>query len=299
MIVVLKQIREYSWVKGINKYRNCHEDLAPYLTRTGRIYTGLTKEDETRLGDLLGLDLKPTSKFWEDFFVRVGVKDVYLNTEDPMDEMRYLFLKNHKRVKASIFENKASANYVLVNKDEEAKKLNMYSRLKREAAKAFDVLSPDDMRKCLRLFGHNGDTMNNEVVERTLFDIVEANPQSFIDRWVNNKSKDTEVIIERSISKNIIRRNKNIYKYGSEIIGHSMEDTIAYLTDPKNQDLKIAIMQQLEAKMSISLMDDMPIEDTRFESQESKAKVSDLTDDPSDIIMQAVTKKGKKNNDTI
>ncbi len=298
MIVVLKQIKEYSWVKGVNKYRNCHEDLAPYLTRTGRIYTGLTREDEERLGDILSLDLRPTSKFWEDYFIRVGTKDVYLNTEDPMDELKYIFLKKHKRVKESIFENKASANYVLVNKDEEAKKINMYSRLKREAAKAFDILSPDDMRKCLRLFGHNGDTMNNEVVERTLFDIVDANPQSFLDRWVNNKTKEAEVMIERSISKNIIRRTKNVYKYGSEIIGHSMEDTISYLTDPKNQDLRIAIMKQLEAKMSVSLMDDMPIEDPSdvkpvISQTNIFAEPVDEGDEP------ILPRKNKKNNDTI
>ena len=303
MIVILRQIRENTWVKGLNKYRNCHEDLAPYLTRTGRIYTGLTKEDEIRLGEALGLDLKSTAEFWKEFFVRIGTKDIYLNTEDAMDELRYLFLKSHKRVKSSIFENKASANYVLINKDEESKKINMYSRLKREAAKSFDLLSPDDMRKCLRLFGHNGDTMNNEVVERTLFDIVDANPQAFLDRWINNKTKDVEVMIERSISKNIIRRNKNVYKYGSEIIGHSMEDTINYLSNPKNQDLKIAIMQQLEAKMSVSLMDETPINDANAVTRDT-VKVPDIDESTSNLDEEeqafiAVQKGRTKSKNTI
>jgi hypothetical protein len=250
MIVVLRPIGRKSW-SGLIKYRNCYEDIGPYFTRSGRIYTGLTPEDEVRIGALLGIDLRSSSEYWKEFFVRTSGKDLYLDTNDIHDELKYLFLKNHKRVKNSILENKASANFVLINKDEEAKRSNLYSKVKREAIKAFDDLTPEDMRKCLRIYGHNGDSMSNELVEKTLFDIVEGNPQGFVDKWVNNPYKETEALIERAIAKNIMRRNKNIYKYGTEIIGHNSGEVIGFLENPKNQDIKIAIMKQLESKTFI------------------------------------------------
>lgn len=250
MIVVLRPIGRKSW-SGLIKYRNCYEDIGPYFTRSGRIYTGLTPEDETRIGGQLGWDLRSSSEFWKNFFIRTSGKDLYLDTDDIHDELKYLFLKNHKRVKNSILENKASANFVLINKDEEAKRSNLYSKVKREAIRSFDDLTPEDMRKCLRIYGHNGDSMSNELVEKTLFDIVEGNPQGFIDKWVKNPYKETEALIERAIAKNIMRRNKNIYKYGTEIVGHNIGEVIAFLENNKNQDIKIAIMKQLESKTSI------------------------------------------------
>ena len=34
-------------------------------------------------------------------------------------------------------------------------------------------------------------------------------------------------------------KNKNIYKYGTDIIGHNLEAAVDYIDDPANQDLKI------------------------------------------------------------
>ncbi|MHA1198096.1 MAG: hypothetical protein ACTSQF_01880 [Candidatus Heimdallarchaeaceae archaeon] len=250
MRVILRPIAVNQW-SGLKKYRNCHEDLAPYYTRSGQIYTGLTKLDETRLGEDLGLDLRPYSDYWKEFFIRTSGTDLYLNTEDSLDEIKYLFLKNHKRVKTSLLEHKATANFVLVNKDEEAKRSNIFNKIKRNANREFDKLSSEDVKQCLRLYGHNGDRMTAEVAEDRLFTIVDGNPQAFLDRWVNNKNRGVEVIIEKAIAKNVIRKNKNVYKYGTDTIAHSMGEAVDFLHNPKNQDIKIAIMTQLESKETI------------------------------------------------
>ena len=115
--------------RPVVKYRNCFDYLAPYFTRSGNIYTGINEEDSLRLGAILGLNLLPSSSFWNTFSVRIGAGDVYIDTEDPLDEIKYLFLKNHKRVKTSIFENKATADYLLINKEEEAKKENLFNKV--------------------------------------------------------------------------------------------------------------------------------------------------------------------------
>lgn len=298
MIVILRPIAKKSW-SGLIKYRNCYEDLGPYFTRSGRIYTGLTLDDETRLGDLLGNDLRSASDFWKEFFIRTSGKDLYLNTNDPTDELKYLFLKSHKRVKNSILENKASANFVLINKDEEAKRTNIYSRIKRDALKEFDALTSEDMRKCLRLYGHNGETMSNEILEKTLFDIVEGNPEGFLERWVNNDKREIEALIERAISKNIIRKNKNIYSYGTDVIGHSLIETSSFLEAPKNQDVKIAIMKQLESKRFIDQTEDiLPEVVTEPEikvAADTKGRVVIEDDDEKAFNAELKDKKNSKN----
>ena len=92
------------------------------------------------------------------------------------------------------------------------------------------------------------DNISNELVESSLFDIIEKDPERYFLTWVNNKVRDTQYIIEAAISKNIIRKSKNIYYYGTDIIGRSLEDAIANLNDKKNQDLKLTIMNEIESK---------------------------------------------------
>lgn len=247
MRVILRPTNRHTW-SNVVKYKNCYDYLTPYFTRSGNIYTGILTEDAHRLGATLGINLLPSSDYWKNFFVRVGAEDVILETEDPLDEIKYLFLKNHKRVKSSMFERKATADYLLINKDEEAKRENLFNKSKVDAISEFKKMSLTDMRKCLRLFGQNAEDASGELVENSMFKLVEANPVSFMEKWINNKNREIEVVIEQAISRNIIRRNKNIYKFGSEVIGYSMVEVIDFLNNPKNQDIKISILNSIDAK---------------------------------------------------
>ena len=250
MIVILRPMRRDSW-SGLIKYRNCYEDIKSYFTRSGRLYTGLTGDEAKRLGEELGVNLSPNSEYWTDFFIRTFGKDLYLNLEDAADELKYLFLKNHRRVKNSLTERKATANFVLINRGEEDRRTNVFNKIRRKAMREFDNMNTEDIRKCLRIFGHNADRLSMEAVENKLFDIVEGDPKSFLSKWVDNDTRDTEALLERAISKNVIRKSKNIYKYGSEIIGRTARESIDFIDDPKNQDIKISMIKQMEGKETI------------------------------------------------
>ena len=104
------------------------------------------------------------------------------------------------------------------------------------------------MRKCLRLYGYKSDTMSEDLVESKLFALIEHDPQSFFEKWVNNKNKNTEFLIAQAVSKNVLRKSKNVYYYGTDLIGKSVLDAVSYLDDPKNQDLKMTIMKETEVK---------------------------------------------------
>lgn len=250
MVVELKLKKKNPWA-GLIKYKNCFDYIAPYFTRSGSIYTGLTPEDEQKFEKALGYPegtLAKSSDFWNTFCVKVGQRSVILDDSFPRQEMIIKFLSGHKRVATSLDKFTAGKDYLLINRQAEAIEQNRINKIRRDAIKAFDKLTLDEMRKCLRLFGVKSDNLSNELVESTLFNIVDKQPKNFFDKWVNNTKKDTEFLIEEAIAKGIIRKDRTQYYYGTEMLADSLDDCIAYLEAKKNQDLKLSIINQIENK---------------------------------------------------
>jgi len=250
MIVELKLRKKNPWA-GLVKYKNCFDYIAPYFTRSGSIYTGLTPEDEKKFEKELGYaegTLAKSSPFWQTFTVKIGSRSMILDDQFPRQEMIIKFLSGHKRVATSLDKLTAGKDYLLINRQAEAIEQNKINKLRRDAIKQFDKLTLDEMRKCLRLFGVKSDNLSNELVESTLFNLVDKQPKKFFDKWVDNKSKETEFLIEEAIAKGIIRKDRTQYYYGSEMLADSLESCIAYLDAKKNQDLKLSIINQVENK---------------------------------------------------
>jgi hypothetical protein len=250
MAVELRIKKQHPWA-GLIKYKNCFDYIAPYFTRSGSIYTGLTPDDEKRFEKLLGYPeghLAKTSDFWKTFCVKVSSRPMILDDSFPYQEMMIKFLSGHKRVATSLDKMTAGKDYLLINRQAEAIEQNKLNKLRRDAIKAFDKLTLGEMRKALRLFGVKSDTMSNELVESTLFNLVDKQPKKFFAKWVDNKSKDTEFLLESAIAKGIIRKDKTRYIYGTDQFADSLEEAIAYLDSKKNQDLKLSIINQVENK---------------------------------------------------
>jgi hypothetical protein len=248
MEVRIKSTQANNW-SGIQRYPGCNDTIGPYLTRSGSVYTGLKRDDEKRLGEALGYDLRKSSKFWETFRIKIGTEDVVLDLEDPADELKYLFLKGHKRVKGTVTEFKATADYYIYNPEEEAEIFNNLGRVKRQAIREFDKLKPAEIKKALRLYGYSANNMSDSVAEDKLFKLVEQNPQHFIDKWVNNTHKATEYLIKEALAKNVIRKTKNIHSYGTITLGNSLEDTISFIDNGENSDIKASIINEADLKL--------------------------------------------------
>lgn len=250
MVVELKIKKKNPWA-GLIKYRSCFDYIAPYFTRSGSIYTGLTPEDEKYFEKALGYPeghLAKTSEFWTTFCVKVGARTLLLDDSIPRQQMIIKFLTGHKRVATSLDRLDAGKDYLLINREAEAVEQNKQNKLRRDAIKEFDKLSIEQMRKCLRMYGVRPDDMSNELIESTLFSLVDKNPKKFFQKWVDNKNKETEYLIEEAIAKGVIRKDRTQYYYGSEMFADSLDDAIAYLDSKKNQDLKLSIINETQNK---------------------------------------------------
>ena len=250
MVVELKIKKKNPWA-GLIKYKACFDYIAPYFTRSGSIYTGLTPEDEKYYEKALGYEdghLSKSSDFWTTFCVKVGARGLILDDSIPRQAMIIKFLSGHKRVATSLDKLNAGKDYLLINREAEAVEANKINKLRRDAIKEFDKLSLEQMRKCLRLFGVKADRMSNELVESTLFNLVDKQPKKFFEKWIDNKSKETEFILEEAIAKGVIRKDKTHYFYGSDMFADSLEEAIAYLDNKKNQDLKLSIINETQNK---------------------------------------------------
>ena len=60
-----------------------------------------------------------------------------------------------------------------------------------------------------------------------------------------NDFKESKAV---AIAKNIIRKNRTQYFFGKDLIGNGIDDVIVYLQDKKNQDIKLAIMNEIKSK---------------------------------------------------
>lgn len=250
MEVIVRIIKVNPWT-GLTKWPTTFDYVGSYFTRTGSLHTGLTREDAKRLEQELGKEageLSPNSDFWNTFAVKLGKRDLILDTEKPLDELQYLFLKEHKRVANGLNNINPSKDYVLINKDAEAEQTNRITKVKREAYKALDKMSIEDMRKCLRLYGMKADSMSNELVEAKISEQIENSAPTFMMKWVENPNKEINFVIEEAIAKNIIRKNRTQYFFGTDLIGNGIDDVIAYLNDKKNQDIKLSILQEIKSK---------------------------------------------------
>lgn len=246
-----KEISEFykqsdSRFKG-SRFKGGKDSLTAWINKYGQLITGLTEEDEIRIGKVLGKDLSKLSTFWHEYAVTITGDEVILDTSKPEDELKYLVLKAHWRVQADPSVPNPLADYVLESTLEKARVTVGIASLKVKAYTLYSKLTMNDKRSLLKLYpGYvRVENVNDEIIEANLIKELEKDFAKFI-RLVEDKDLNSKVFVQDLVSAKILTKNKNMYKYGEDVIGHNLEATVAHLDDPKNQGLKIALMQELK-----------------------------------------------------
>lgn len=251
MIVRVKPIRKNKAWNGFSGviYKGCTNKLVASMNQYGDIVTGLTEEDAERLGAILNKDLSPTSSFWHDYTVILNDKELVLNTDHPQDELKYKLLMSHQLVAKSVNDTNAKAIYMIHDDNAEAVKINAKADVKIKASVLYSGLSLNQKKDILRLYPGfiKTDSVSEDIINARLYEQMDRDPAKFV-ALVEDKKRDMKLLIKDLVTAKILRKNKNAYYYGDDILGHDEESTITHLDDPLNQGLKVSLMKELKQK---------------------------------------------------
>ncbi len=253
--VVLRPLNVNNWA-GVVHYKNCYRDLAPYLLKNGKRYTGFESDNEDEQKELdkekkklekeLRTELHSESSFWDTFFIRTRDEDIVLNDNDPYDRLKIRFLERHMEVKHSLSEKKAGAAFVMIDEEKEARIRNLKADDTIRAYEELKMMTVSDVRDALRLYGVRSEDISEEIAREKLIDYIEQDPTKFLRIWVDNKGRKTQVVIEKAITKGIVRRTNLMYLYGTTNLGKSMNEVIAFIESEDGQDVKLGILSSIK-----------------------------------------------------
>lgn len=241
---------ENTW-SGYVRYQRCKDYISPYLDKSALLVTGLTDEEEKEFEKLLRMEegkLSKYSEYWNDYSVIMYDKEKELDLSKIEDSLAYKFLKAHKNV-ANSWDSLSDwpyASYVITDDIVDAKSLNTEHDVKIKASILFSKLSVDQMSSLLKLYSGNLNNNNvpTEVVKSKLFLAMEDDPEKFIE-LVEDKALETKLMINQLVSLKVLRKNRNAYYYGEDVLGHDLDDTVAHIDNPENQGLKVALKQEI------------------------------------------------------
>tara|TARA_R110002012_G_scaffold261340_2_gene443231 strand:+ start:13473 stop:14279 length:807 start_codon:yes stop_codon:yes gene_type:complete len=248
--VIVKALKAHSW-SGFHRFPKCKDTVIAQYGRAGYA-TGLTSGEEKELEKLLHLEsgkLNRFSEYWQDYTVILTDKDKVLKLNRPKDFLDYSILKASEKVANSVNETEdwPKATYVLYDAEEDAKKDNLKVKTKRKAYKMFNGMTIPEMRDVLKVMGKQAANASDTLIENTLNDLVESEPNEFLD-IIGVPDFKTRVFVNDLVSNNALRIRGGHYMLGDTPLGHDLETTVVFLKDPKNQDIVLSLKAKLQGK---------------------------------------------------
>lgn len=265
--ISLKPIVRQGWLPkghdGEFKFTHCETWLVPHKdSQTGQRQTGLTDDQERdlekRLRMVTGTLSKYNEDYWANYKIKVPKDGRVFFLDNPKDELDILVLRANQFVANSQSEvlDSPKAMYYLSSIEKEAEVNNASEKNERMAIKKFGQLSASEMTDILNVYSLLTGKANKlkitkdtavDLIETTLYNKVKEDPTEFL-RIIEDPQFKTRVLIDKLVSKKILIRSGSKYVvYGGDTIGATLQDTIDYLEDPYNQEVRIAMMSKLDA----------------------------------------------------
>ena len=248
--IIVKSLNKPNWA-GMSRYLKCHDHIIALVNRKG-YKTGLGEKEQRELEEALGYErgtLAAHSEFFKEYAVTLTDKPLHLDLSLAQDRLDYALIKQSPRIANSVNELSSwpKAEYVVFDKEEDAKKENLSIAAEAKAIHQYMELSTNDKRNYLKLLGKAAANISDAVVDNVLFKIAKDNPTEFnrISAMSDFKSR---IMVYDLVSNKIIKVKGGHYFYNEISLGHGEEDASRYLDDPHNQELKVALKGKLEQK---------------------------------------------------
>jgi len=239
-------------------YDNCKDVIIPGLDKkTGVLRTGLTSETETAFEKSLGLEegsLSKSSSYWDSYKIEIPEDGLTLNTQNVKDALDYAVLKADPTVAGSFAEMKTSAvaQYVMTTENAEAQVKNNKRNEIAKAYAAFAKLSQAGTVDALYMFGKDPSTLDFEVAQNRLGELLDENPRKFLEIVGDKQFKD-KVYLMKLIKAGVVKKHgtgigTNMPLYFEDImLGTGLEEAIAFIKDKENQQIAIGMKKTYEA----------------------------------------------------
>ena len=241
------------------KYDGCVDKFSPSISKvSGILRTGLTKEEEKQFEERLQLPdghLASNGEYWNNFYIIIPEKGLILNDENPMHALYIKIFKAdpHVALNSDELVTKQGAEYLMTSEEAVAKEKNNKRDSKVKAFAYFAKMSNVDMVDTLYLMGKVADDTDPEIVMNTLGEIIETKPSEFLS-IVNDELFSEKVFLLKCIKAGIVKKqtsSKGLNQpltYDDINLGKGLDEAVAFIKLPENQNIYIALKKTVEAK---------------------------------------------------
>ena len=221
--------------------------------------TGLTKEEEEEYGKILKQDLSrqfnPSEPhpFWDSKMTKIKLENhtQFFNPTNPLEFIKIKILQASKYVANSVADYEAGkfpeATHVIHDQTEENKVKASKIQIKKKAIIESNKLSKTrQIQLVMVLAGKNLKNQSTDFIEVEIDKLIEKDPRKVVD--FINKDKEyvaVEALILECLQKNVLKKVGHKILYHDSVLGVDVYDVVDYLKDPKNQELKLRLLEQI------------------------------------------------------
>lgn len=225
------------------------------LSQNGLYKTGLSLEDQKHFEEKLNLPKGTLSArngdFWGDMEVRLrNDKLTIFNIVNDYDELKFRMLQQHDWIANTEHDvvGNSTARFYIYDPEAASKIEDAKMEFEFAAIEAFSNATVEERKGLLRIYGKKGvDTMSETMVKTELYKQVKSDPKEFI-RLATAKDTPVRALIEALIEKGILKKKGTYFYNGEDLLGSSTDEVVSYLSDLKNQAIKLALESKLKPK---------------------------------------------------
>jgi len=230
------------------------------MLRNGSLANVLTKDEKDYLENLTGLKLSIYEDFWKEHYVSLFKDDNVFDLSNPLDYISYKILLSYKNDICPNWKDrnlKQTYEFVVVSGDEEMNEKKVSFDSKKEAFKLYGKIEDDKdkLLGILKLLTNKPISSDSTIkwLQTKVEEFIDTKPQSFVS-LIKDSKFETKLLIQNAEEKGLIKKTGNKYSTvdGLDLCENSQvptfENTVAYLDNPKHQDVRDLIEAKLLKK---------------------------------------------------
>ena len=227
------------------------------LMRNGSLANVLNSSEKEELEKLTGLNLSIYSDFWKEHSISLFKEDNLLDLSNPLDYISYKILLTYKNdicPKWSERNLKQTYEFVIVSGDEEINEKKVGFDAKKEAFKLYGKIEDDKdkLLGVLKLLTNKPISTDSTLnwLQTKVEEFIDSKPSLFVDLMKDSKF-ETKLLIQSAEEKGYVKKSGNKYSTvdGLDLCESgqipTFENAIAYLDNPKHQDVRGIIEAKL------------------------------------------------------